>query len=161
MPNGRGLVAALARGATARSLWRVPLNGGTMERIPAAGTSVTMPAWSVENGALVFVQRRSDVNLWRIRADGSGTQAMVAGSSVLDSSPAFSPDGTRIAFRSDRTGTNEIWVTGLLQNSPRRLTRMNGPVTGSPSWSPDGKWVAYDSRGGGNSDILLEPATGG
>src|SRR6185369_10031817 len=89
------------------------------------------------------------------------TPALVASSSQLDSSPSFSPDGAQIAYRSSRSGTNEIWLTGLFHNMPSRLTWINGALTGRPSWSPDGKWIAFDSRVSGNSDILVAPADGG
>ena len=152
---------SLARGATSRSLWRVPLDGSSLERIAVAGTATYTPVWSRKGGVLAFVLRRNDINLWRIRSDVPGTPAMVAGSSVLDSSPAFSPDGRSVAFRSDRSGTNEIWTTGLFADTPVRVTHMDGPLTGGPSWSPDGKWIAFDSRVRGNSSILVAPAGGG
>ena len=160
-PDGRWLIAAMAPGATSRSLWRVPADGGSMERLAAAGTATSTPEWPAAGGVLAFVQRRNDINLWRIRTDGQGAPAMVAASSLLDSSPAFSPDGMQVAFRSDRSGTNEIWRTGLLADRPARVTKINGALTGSPNWSPDGQWIAFDSRVGGNSDILLSPASGG
>ena len=160
-PDGRALIASLTPGPTSRSLWRVPADGGPLERVAAAGTSVYTPEWAASGGMLAYVQRRNDINLWRIRTDSPSAPAIVADSSMLDSSPAFSPDGLQIAFRSDRGGTNEIWRTGLLENRPVRVTRMDGPLTSSPAWSPDGRWIAYDSRVSGSSDILLTPADSG
>jgi Tol biopolymer transport system component len=174
-PGGRSFILSLARGATARSLWRLPVDGGPMERIAAAGTAAYTPVWSARRGALAYVQRRDNINLWRIpTGEGAAgqiaatqattaapTPALVASSSHLDSCPAFSPDGTELAYRSDRSGTNEIWLTALLHNTPRRLTYINGPLTGRPRWSPDGKSIAFDSRVSGNSDVLIAAVTGG
>ena len=158
-PDGESLMLSLARGATARSLWRLWARSGTMERIAAAGTGTEAPAWG--QGALAYVERRQETGLWRVRADAPSAPEKVASSSNLNTSPAISPDGSQVAFRSARSGTNEIWLTGLLESRPTRLTWTNGALTGSPNWSPDGQWIAFDSRVAGNSDILLAPAKGG
>ncbi len=68
-----------------------------------------------------------------------------------DSLPAWSPDGTRIAFVSergsdpDRDPDANIWVVEARPGAPepRRLTTFKGPDGGRPAWSPDGKWIAY------------------
>ncbi len=159
--DDNSLVLSLARGDTLRSLWRLEAGSGNIERIAAAGTLAYTPVYSPRSGVLAFVQEHNDINLWRIHTDGPAAPAMVTGSSTLDSCPSISPDGAQVAFRSDRSGTNEIWRTGLARDQPVRLTRMDGPLTTAPSWSPDGNWIAFDSRFGGNSDILLLPAAGG
>jgi dipeptidyl aminopeptidase/acylaminoacyl peptidase len=65
-------------------------------------------------------------------------------------SPAWSPDGRRIAFVSargpdpDRTGNTDIFVIDAKPGaSPKKLTTFNGPDDGDISWSPDGKMIAY------------------
>ncbi len=67
-----------------------------------------------------------------------------------DANPAWSPDGTRIAFVSERTAdpdrlnNSDIFVVDARAGSAvRQLTTFNGPDGGRPAWSPDGKWIAY------------------
>ncbi len=67
-----------------------------------------------------------------------------------DQMPAWSPDGTRIAFVSDRgpdpdrAPDSNIWVVEAKPGStPRQLTTFKGPDGGRPAWSPDGRWIAY------------------
>lgn len=67
-----------------------------------------------------------------------------------DHSPAWSPDGTRLAFVSerdkdaDRTNNSDIFVVEAKASaSPTKLTTFPGPDEGKPAWSPDGKTIAY------------------
>jgi dipeptidyl aminopeptidase/acylaminoacyl peptidase len=103
-----------------------------------------------------------DTNIWQFRSGGGGPAARkLIASTRDDRSPQYSPDGGRIAFRSDRSGSNEIWVTDSSGGHAVQLTRFRGPLTGSPHWSPDGMWIALDSRPMGNGDIFVVPSGGG
>jgi Tol biopolymer transport system component len=64
-----------------------------------------------------------------------------------DSEPAWSPDGTRLAFTRtiDRRRSFQIYVMRADGKGVRRITR--GRFDYSPSWSPDGRWIAYRSNG--------------
>jgi len=76
-------------------------------------------------------------------------------------SPNYSPDGTRIAFQSDRTGKNEIWVSDSDGSNALQLSSFGFATTGTPRWSFDGKLIAFDSRVGGESNIYLVDPVGG
>ena len=80
--------------------------------------------------------------------------------SADDGSPAWSPDGTQIAFYSDRDGNNdEIYVMAADGSQPTRLTR-NRVLDGSPAWSPDGTQIAFTSDRDGNFEIYVMAADG-
>ena len=69
----------------------------------------------------------------------------------LEEWPAFSPDGKRIAFHSDRSGNNDIWYRELSTTQYINLTEHSSFNENSPCWSPDGNKISFvsDRDGGG------------
>lgn len=73
----------------------------------------------------------------------------------IDVSPAFSPDGTKIAFVSDRGGTPQIYIMDSDgKGRPKRLT-FEGNYNTSPSWSPDGRSIVYVGENNGKNQIFV------
>jgi len=70
-----------------------------------------------------------------------------------DGSPAWSPDGTRIAFYSQRDGNAEIYVMNADGTGVTRLTNSSADE-GYPAWSPDGRTISFDSDRTGNFDVF-------
>jgi dipeptidyl aminopeptidase/acylaminoacyl peptidase len=81
-------------------------------------------------------------------------------SSRGDDTPRFSPDGSKIAFVSTRTGSEEIWIAGSDCSNPSQLTRFNQLGVGSPRWSPNGEKIVFDRNVDGNTDIFTINANG-
>ena len=114
--------------------------------------------------ALTFARIIKSTNIWR--ADKPALNARlefsrVAPSTRTDYDPSFSPDGSSIAFASNRSGYFEIWVCGRDGANPRQLTSFGGPDVGSPRWSPDGRHIAFDAQPGSNPDIYVVESDGG
>ncbi len=78
-------------------------------------------------------------------------------------SPTFSPDGSRLAYVSNESGSPQVWLRALDANarSPQQLTRLDDPV-GKVVWSPTGEWLAYTVLPGGglNAQIWVMRADG-
>jgi len=168
-PDGREIIFAtgLNRGTPPPSgLWRVPASGtGEPTRLEFAGHDASYPTIS-RSGKLVFAQGVRDVNVWRIELSGPGDPAhtpprCVVCSTRSDSIPRFSPDGKRIAFISNRTGSPEVWTAGGDGGDELRLTNMRATVTGSPAWSTNNSHILFDSNPGGRFRIYSVPASGG
>jgi Tol biopolymer transport system component/DNA-binding winged helix-turn-helix (wHTH) protein len=156
-PDGASLLAANDAGDGGR-LWRVPIQGGTPIMLPV-GESGSAPTISPLSGRLAYVRSRRDVDIRLVRLDGDAQRAeaslRVFVSSRVDMMPRLSPDGRRVAFQSDRSGANEIWVGSLADGQVTRLTSFEGPLVGGPDWCQDGRRVAFDARATGASAVYV------
>jgi len=74
---------------------------------------------------------------------GGGEARLILGGLPFETQPVFSPDGTQIAFISDRSGNQNLWIANADGSNPQRLSTDNDKVTlyTSPAWSPDGQYV--------------------
>jgi TolB protein len=79
---------------------------------------------------------------------------------AADDMPAWSPDGTKIAFTSPRSATHSIWVKDLQGGQPVRITDDQG-MDVVPVWSPDGQYIAFLSNRGDEWGIWVVDSSGG
>ena len=161
-PNGREIVFSSRHGGKSR-LFRIPVAGGATEWLAATGADAHYPAFSREGNRLAWRHNTVDTDIFRlaIKSETSTPLTDLIISTALEASPRYSPDGKRIVFVSNRSGSDEIWVCGSEGENPIRLTSFRGPLAGSPSWSPDGKQIVFDCRPEGNADIYVISAEGG
>jgi Tol biopolymer transport system component len=103
------------------------------------------PAASGEPGAN---GRIVPASVYVIGVDGSNARTLTNRALAFDAHPAWSPDGTRIAFMSDRDGNSEVYIMNADGTAQRRLTDLPGQ-DGYPAWSRDGARIAFVSDRGG------------
>lgn len=78
---------------------------------------------------------------------------------ALDRWPAFSPDGSQLAFTSDRTGHYQIYIRSVVPGSSDQQITFDDQDNIQPAWSPKGDYIAYASLKRGGINII--PASGG
>jgi serine/threonine protein kinase len=151
--NGNGIITSWLSGSTF-SLWLQPFNSAQPPtRLTEVGQEVTGVRSAFKQNRLAWVSALDDSNIWTIPLSG-GTPRRVISSAIRDHDVAASSLGL-IAFRTDRTGTPEIWVATKDGRLQKRVTNLNSRA-GSPRWSPDGRRLVFDARRGeGASDIFV------
>ncbi len=109
---------------------------------------VSDPQISPDGSRVAFLRNYRDVmtdrtlsNLWMASFDGSQLRPLSSGLHN-DSSPAWSPDGSRLAYRSDKGGKTQLYLLWVDSGQEAMLTNLT-EAPGRPVWSPDGKWLAF------------------
>jgi eukaryotic-like serine/threonine-protein kinase len=160
-----------------QELWKVPFsgNGGIKSRpqkIESFGNGATSPAIARQGNRMAFVKAYGGpLNIWRVGLD-RGTDSIEKNNKANEAadllpstkeefSPQYSPDGKKIAFESDRTGSLEIWTCLSNGTNCSMLTSFGTQVTGVPHWSPDGQQIAFYSRPQDNAQIYVMNSEGG
>lgn len=120
-----------------------------------------------ERGLLAFVSDRDgQPEIYQMHVDGTGLLNLTQ-HPALDVQPAWSPDGSRLAFASNRVGNFDIYVLELASGQLSNLTAYwDQFVAGAPAddtqpaWSPDGSQLVFESQRGGDTDIYVMDVTG-
>ena len=166
MPDSRSVI--YDGGHVEPGLWRVGVAGGAPElvlpHIRAARPSVARSGIDT-----VYQTTLIEPSIWELptpsspnrQPSGDPTYRAIA-STFPDQDMRFSPDGTRVAFSSRRSGHSEVWVSNRDGSQATRLTNVGIGRVGSPCFSADGRSIAFDAtRPGGGWNLYLVPADGG
>jgi serine/threonine protein kinase/Tol biopolymer transport system component len=130
-----GALLVFARGA-----WRTPVQP-TYEQLTRLAGRETFPTLAPDGKLFAYVKSKNgNADIYLQQAGGDPKP--IADSPVDDTQPAFSPDGQRIAFRSEREGGG-IFVMGILGGTARRVSSLGY----NPSWSPDGRDLVVATEG--------------
>ena len=159
-PDGREIIFSSPRAGGFFALWRIPAAGAAEpHRILSAGDGALFPALSKQGNMLVYTKYALDSNIWKA-ATANGELSGLTGSTRQDVMPMFSPDGTKVAFSSDRGGYFQIWICDAGGASAVQLTSLMGRSF-HPAWSPDGKRIAFQSNTEGIDNIYIVNSEGG
>ena len=151
------LIASLCAGAYAQSK-KGPT--GTLDKETYMNMEgVSNPEISPDGKLIVFTRSWVDKvkderasNIWIVDVDGVRIRELTTGN-WRDSQPVWSPDGKRIAFLSDRDGTNQLHVLWVDTREVAQLTHLEQAPSGI-RWSPDGKSIAFTAFEADNDPIL-------
>ncbi len=131
---------------------------------------LTQPSWSPGSGAIAYIrQDEAFSDLWVVNADGKNARSLTTNrgqgqprsenfnrSSLWAFAPAWSPDGTQLAYLSDvQTDDLALWITPVKTPQPKRLSALAVGQGGlqRPSWAADGSQIAVAGYEGGKPQI--------
>ena len=146
-PDGRQIAFSRAF-RSSLDLYVVGANGKRLRLLVHTKTNDEWPTWSPDGSKIAFEsgsppltkpgQKNIDPELWVVGADGHGLKRLT-NNNLDDVSPAWSPDGKRIAFVRSVGGHGRIWVMSAEGRNAHPL----GLKGGGPAWSPDGSQLAF------------------
>ncbi len=156
LPDGRGILFRRSGSGRVSAIWQM----GVFGQSPALRFAPPQPPLyqsfspnqrRVAYAGILSPTGDTDRGIFTLNVDGSGPTTLFDIPGAYDSAPAWSPDGTQIAFESnsDVGGANpehdmEVWLMGADGSRPTQLTH-NAAHDEGPAWSPDGRLLAYTS----------------
>jgi len=144
-------------------IWIMNLDGsGAHNLTQSPASQETGPDWSSVGGQVAYTSfstSPAERDIWIINGDGTGATNLTNSTSD-DVGASWSPDGTKIAFFSDRDGNYDIYVMNSDGTGVAQLT--TDPQTdATPDWSPDGTQIAFSRlTPGSDGDIWVMNADG-
>jgi len=182
-PDGSKIAFASMEGdlIASREIYVMNADGSNQARLTKNSASDSAPAWSPDGSKIAFTsfrgvignkrKRVGNMEIYVMNADGSNQIRLTKNPAAspyapyalaICESPAWSPDGSKIAFASNRYnrfGNVKIYVMNADGSKQTRLTN-NSAYDASPAWSPDGSKIAFVSGRDGNQEIYVMNADG-
>lgn len=151
----RGIIPFSAKIKVARKNYKhispkLPAPG---QRLPVRGICSPVPS---PDGRLIVFSALGD--LWIRHTDGRAEQ-LISGPED-DADPAWSPDGTQVAYVSNRSGDYQVWVLDLADRTRRQVTTKAGQAK-APIWQPSGENIIFVQSSWVQQTLCIVPASGG
>ena len=145
------------------SIYMMNADGSNPHRIYYTYAISNFPVWSPDGRTLIFGNDKEDgrtgnFEIFAIEPETVQQERRLTFRPTVDTHPAFSPDGKRIAFTSFINNNYEIYVMNADGSVPIRVTRDAGHDL-SPGWAPDGKKLLFASDRSGKYalyEVLLD-----
>jgi Tol biopolymer transport system component len=143
-------------------LYAVRADGTCLTRLTGVGGDELFVTWSPA-GTFAYMSSRSGTMRIYVQDFDSRLEAALPVGDLGATSPAFSPDGTLVAFEGYAAGvtdTSDVYVVPAAGGAPVKLTSGTGYNAG-PAWSPDGSQIYFVSNRTGRYDVWKVAAAGG
>lgn len=138
-PATVGFAAAVQVKTPAYTKRRRDFDSGTPKQVVGIGSPVLSP-----DGRSVAFRALNDIYTMRL----GGKPTALTGDRWWKSDPDWSPDGRRLAYATDRSGTLNLWVRDLASGADTQVTFFTQSAAVSCRWSPDGTLLAYLDQNG-------------
>lgn len=141
-------IAYLSKTAGNYDIWIMNPDGTESRQITDSASDEGAPSWSPEGDILAY---SLEGKIWTVSPDNR-VPTVLRNDTFVNTHPVFNPDGTKIAFVSDRSGNSDIWVMNSNGIGMEQITFENSTQE-HPAWSPEGDKIAFSSNEGGDYNI--------
>ena len=140
-------------------LWSVNIESLKNQLLPVSDDQMVMPKIA-ENGQIIYSKIQDEVNIWSYSLS-SKTASTWRSTKKLDLNPSPSPDGSKVAFVTNRTESYQLWTSDKDGNNPVMITNFKGQYINTPRWSNDSKYIIFQGSDKGQTDIYRVNSLGG
>jgi Tol biopolymer transport system component len=167
LPDSRHIVSAMPFPRPGVHLWLTDTASSSDERLITSSPSVESdPAVSPDGARLATAFQQANYDVYEISIDRP-TPVPVLSSARNEMDPAWSSVGSELAYTTDRSGSEEIWLRSengeferpLVTAADFRETQTH--ALSAPAFSPDGQRIAYFRQGSDGGRIWMSPVAGG
>jgi serine/threonine-protein kinase len=142
-PDGTTIVYRSSSGEADGLLSTLADGSDSPQQVTTTGDAPVPASWSPEGKILAYWSLGSETGLdiWMLDWESQEEPVTFRQTEFNERDPAFSPDGVWLAFVSDETGNDEVYVAAVAK--PDELTRISHEGGHNPHWSPDGGRIFY------------------
>ena len=147
-PDGQTIYFSSRQSGT-YEIYSMDIIGNGLQRLTNNIGTLYAPELSPAGDKIIFTSNGN--GLWVMNADGSDPHAITFRDDI---DPTWSPDGSMLAFASNRSGQRQLYTAKASGKQVNQVTDLNN-MGGRSSWSPDGKWLAFYRGPAGDHDIFI------
>jgi tol-pal system beta propeller repeat protein TolB len=147
-PDGQRVYFASRQTGTFE-IYSIDINGNGLEQLTNGIGSLSAPELSPDGGRIIFTDHGNGI--WVMNADGSDPHPITFKDDI---DPTWSPDGSMIAFASNRSGQRQLYVANANGKKVNQVTDLNN-MGGRSSWSPDGTKLVFYRGPVGDRNIYV------
>jgi serine/threonine protein kinase len=166
LPDSRRVVSALPSPRPGVHLWLMDTEGVAPRLLTATGSFENDPTVSPDGQRLALTLQQADYDVYQLSIDHPSPSAVLA-TSRNEMDPAWSEPGAAMAFTTDRSGRDEIWLRSQKGDWERPLVTSSDfgasqtYLLSAPAFSPDGQRLAYNRTGPEGARVWITPVVGG
>ncbi len=145
-PDGKRIAFSRFLSESPRACWKAADGSGEVEPLTEGSTAAFPTSWSPDGRVLFYTRGGGDLgkmDIWALSLEGKREARPWLETPFHEFAPFVSPDGRKIAYTSDESGRNEIYVRPY--PGPGGQTKISSDGGVEPAWSPDGREILYRS----------------